>query len=206
MSERMEKNHRDSVDLVPMSISVEGGLAILAILGGWLFGIDVVDQLRFGETSTVEIAKVLTFGFIGMLPMVGLLCLIETWPWRPFQEMRKFSRETLTPMFSGIPIAGLFVISLAAGFGEELLFRGLLQAAASQWLPIPLAIIIAGALFGMLHYLSATYAVLATLMGCYLGFLFVGAGNIWVPIISHASYDFVALLYLTRQSQISPKG
>jgi membrane protease YdiL (CAAX protease family) len=50
--------------------------------------------------------------------------------------------------------------------------------------------------FGLAHPISTTYAVLASLIGIYLGFLFVATDNLLVPIVTHAAYDFLALVYL----------
>jgi membrane protease YdiL (CAAX protease family) len=33
-------------------------------------------------------------------------------------------------------------------------------------------------------------------MGAYLGWLYVGSGNLLVPILVHALYDFVALAFV----------
>ena len=56
--------------------------------------------------------------------------------------------------------------------------------------------IVLSLLFGLAHALTRTYAVLATLVGFYLGFLFWLTGNLLAPILAHAVYDFVALVYL----------
>jgi membrane protease YdiL (CAAX protease family) len=36
-------------------------------------------------------------------------------------------------------------------------------------------------------------------MGLYLGTLFVITGNLFAPIVAHAAYDFVALVWLARR-------
>jgi membrane protease YdiL (CAAX protease family) len=53
-------------------------------------------------------------------------------------------------------------------------------------------------LFGLLHLVTPTYAVLAALMGGYLGWLYVRTGNLLVAIIVHALYDFFALSYFVK--------
>ena len=187
---------------MPLGISLEGGLAIIAILGGWLFGVDVVQQLRFEEGwDTSYLTSVAGMSVLGIVPMLGLLWLVETHTWEPIVRLRQFSRETLVPMFAEVPVAGLLVISFAAGFGEELLFRGLMQTVFAEWMPMWMAILFSAAIFGAMHYLTMTYAILATLMGCYLGILFYATDQIWVPIISHAAYDFVALCYMRHRSK-----
>jgi membrane protease YdiL (CAAX protease family) len=42
------------------------------------------------------------------------------------------------------------------------------------------------------------YLVLAGLIGLYLGGIWLATGNLLVPIIAHAMYDFVALVYFVK--------
>jgi membrane protease YdiL (CAAX protease family) len=93
------------------------------------------------------------------------------------------------------------LISLAAGVGEELLFRGLLQAAIADWLHPWAGLGIASLVFGLAHSITRTYAVLATLLGAYLGGLWLACDNLLAPMITHALYDFLALLYLIGTNQ-----
>jgi membrane protease YdiL (CAAX protease family) len=46
--------------------------------------------------------------------------------------------------------------------------------------------------------LSATYAILAALIGLYLGLLLIWTGSLLAPAVAHGLYDFIALLYLVR--------
>ena len=102
----------------------------------------------------------------------------------------------------------LGVISFLAGLGEEMLFRGLLQDGLAHWLGnsfglgeaagLWLAVGLASTLFGLLHWISPFYALVAGLIGAYLGWWRVQSGNLLGPIVAHALYDFVALVYLTK--------
>jgi hypothetical protein len=42
------------------------------------------------------------------------------------------------------------------------------------------------------------FCVIATLIGAYLGVLWLAAENLLAPITTHAVYDFVALVYFLR--------
>ena len=53
-------------------------------------------------------------------------------------------------------------------------------------------------MFGLLHPITRAYAVIAALLGAYLGGLWLAGGNLLTPIVAHALYDFVALVYLLR--------
>ncbi|HEY5704013.1 MAG TPA: CPBP family glutamic-type intramembrane protease [Terrimicrobiaceae bacterium] len=50
----------------------------------------------------------------------------------------------------------------------------------------------------LFHLVTKTYAVIATLIGAYLGVIWLAAGNLLAPITAHAVYDFVALVYFLR--------
>jgi hypothetical protein len=47
-------------------------------------------------------------------------------------------------------------------------------------------------------FIGTPYAVIATLIGAYLGVLCFAAGNLLAPITTHAVYDFVAPVYFLR--------
>jgi membrane protease YdiL (CAAX protease family) len=53
-------------------------------------------------------------------------------------------------------------------------------------------------LFGIMHWISRAYAVFATILGFYLGWLWIASGNLLVPIVAHGLYDFVALVYVVK--------
>ena len=61
-----------------------------------------------------------------------------------------------------------------------------------------LAIVAVAIVFRLL--VSAGYAVLAALMGIYLGWLFLATGNLAVPIVTHGVYDFLALVYILNHA------
>ena len=53
-------------------------------------------------------------------------------------------------------------------------------------------------MFGLVHAITPTYFVLASLAGAYLGGVYALTGDIAAPIVAHAVYDFVVLLVLVR--------
>ena len=101
-------------------------------------------------------------------------------------------------MVSGAKCGICKIIALLAGLGEEALFRGVLQTSLAGTMNVWLAVCLIGALFGLVHYVSTTYAIYAGLVGVYLGVLHILTGNLLVPILIHAVYDFVALTYLVH--------
>ena len=142
------------------------------------------------------------WGAIAALPLMVLLLVCVRIPVRPFSDVTKTIDEMLVPMFRGIGLLNLAIISALAGLGEELLFRGLLQQGLADWIGEPAGVWIglaaASIVFGLAHPVTPTYAVLATLMGVYLGWLWIATENLLVPIAAHGVYDFLALAYMVK--------
>ena len=94
------------------------------------------------------------------------------------------------------------MIAALAGLGEEMLFRGVIQAAVGGWIGGDagqwIALAAAAVLFALAHSITVMYLVLAGLIGLYLGGLWLATGNLLVPIIAHGLYDFVALAYFVK--------
>jgi hypothetical protein len=174
-----------------------GAVSELALVGvalglGHLGGISAFERLRLeGEGAAV--------GMAGVLPMLALLlwCLRTTWG--PMRRLVVQVEERLGPYLADASPAGVVLLALLAGLGEELLFRGVIQVWLAERTSLWLALATASLLFGAGHLLSAWYALLASLIGAYLGILFLVSGNLLAPIIAHAAYDVVALVVLARR-------
>jgi CAAX protease family protein len=67
-----------------------------------------------------------------------------------------------------------------------------------------LALTLGAIAFGLAHWISTAYAVVAAIVGLYLGALYLFADNLLAPIVTHALYDFVALLVLARLKPAPP--
>jgi len=178
-----------------VAVAGEGGMALGALAAGWLFGLRPLESLRW---SPADLALGLGCG----LPPLLLLIPCARIPWRPFQHLFQVLEEFIVPIFSPCSLLDFAMISATAGLGEELLFRGIVQAglaelvgpAAGLWV----GLLGAALLFGLLHWITHLYALLAGLIGLFLGWLWLASGNLLVPIAAHAAYDFLALLYLVR--------
>ena len=90
-------------------------------------------------------------------------------------------------------------VAAAAGIGEESLFRGALQPIVIAWTSPIAGLIIVSLVFGLLHAASSAYFLLATAVGAYLGWMTLAFNDLTAPILCHAIYDFVALLWLQRR-------
>ncbi len=103
-------------------------------------------------------------------------------------SLRKTVFTELKPIFSDARFLDLVIISLLAGFAEELLFRGIIQ--------VRFGIIPASILFGLVHFISPAYAIITMIMGFYIGIFFHVYGTLLIPIQLHFIYDLGALVYL----------
>ena len=134
------------------------------------------------------------WGVIFTLPPVALLALLLWSPLRNTRPMRRINvilKRNFGRAIAGLGIWQVLAISLAAGVGEEALFRGALQPR--------LGLYGASLVFGAVHWITPTYFVFAVGMGLYLGWVHESSQNLLVPIIIHALYDAIALLALRHQ-------
>lgn len=178
-----------------LALATEGGVGLLALVLGWVLGYPLNDAVRW-ETAGWG------WGALAAMPLFGVMALVVWLPWTPFRHLLETIDRTIVPLFRSCTLIDLALISALAGLGEEMLFRGVLQRAmAGLWGPAAgpwLGLAASSVLFGMAHSISRTYAVLATIIGAYLGGLWMASENLLVPIVAHAVYDFLALVYLVR--------
>lgn len=137
-------------------------------------------------------------GVLATVPLLlGLRWSLRT-HWPPLARLVAFVEERLRPLFLDSSISQLVVLAFLAGIAEEALFRGVVQPGLTRWLPTWAGLAGASVLFGLAHFLTLSYAMLASLVGLYLGVLLLLSGNLLVPIVVHALYDLVALIVLIR--------
>lgn len=171
------------------AVLVEGGLVVAAQLLGWLLDRPPLERFAFDATDVL-------LGVAATLPLVLLFLALVRWPVGPMVRIRQFSLEVVCPLFAPCTVYDLAAVALLAGVGEEMLFRGVIQGALTRGGGPWVGLAIASALFGLLHAVTPAYAILAALMGAYLGWLWQVTNNLLTPIIVHALYDFAVLLYL----------
>lgn len=93
-------------------------------------------------------------------------------------------------------IKNLVFISLFAGIGEELFFRGILQRMLIRATQSPWAgIILAGAIFSAFHF--QFYGFLPRMfLGVLLGAIYWFSGSLWLAMLAHFLYDASVIVYI----------
>lgn len=188
-----------------IALIVEGGLAFVALALGWLLKQSPLQSIRIARDYLPQLATAIIFGLIGTVPLLAGLLLSKWLSLGPFRRMSNAVDDIIVPLFRGASVFDLAAISLAAGLGEEMLFRGLLQTWVAnhtgEAYGVYIGLAVASVFFGLCHLVTPTYALLAGLVGAYLGWLFIATENLAAPIVCHAAYDFVALLYFCKWRQ-----
>ena len=168
----------------------ELALLVVAVLWGWLFHRPALD-LRWSLTSA----------FIGILaaipPFLFFLWTLKS-KLHVWSRHKELMESLLRPLFGNWSILQLTLISICAGLSEEAFFRGAIQGSVADHVGVCIALVMASLLFGAFHLITWTYAIIAAFIGVYLGLLWIWTGNLLTPMITHAVYDFAALVCFLR--------
>ncbi len=175
----------------------ESGLGFAGLLVAWWANVSLQPRLQVTAPALVR-------GLVACLPMLILLVAVSNSRWLPLVQLRRQVKTLVREIFSGSSWLEIAMICFAAGLGEELLFRGALQPWVARLSNPTVAIVVVGLLFGLAHSLSVTYFVVATLIGCYFGWLMEAYDDLVAPIVAHAVYDFVAIAFIRRNIKQSP--
>jgi hypothetical protein len=172
-----------------------GALVRLALLGEGLLVVVAFVWISWRELplawgGAVE-GLIVGCGAAGVLGAANLYLL----RWAPelpgVRSVRQLYRDALLPLFGRVTGTQIAIISLAAGAGEELLFRGAVQP--------ELGLIPASVIFGLLHMGgrgTLAFGCWAMVMGAALGGLAIWTGGLLAPIVAHAVYDAAAMSYI----------
>jgi len=175
-----------------LALGFESALLGVAVALGWLAGNPPFRGSHFGMPAVVG-------GVAATIPLFLLMRWSVLSRWAPAARFAREVEARLLPLFAGCSTLDLVIVSVAAGVGEEALFRGVIQIGLADRFGSLAGLTAASALFGLAHMISPLYALLAGLVGAYLGALTLATGNIVPAILAHALYDFLALSYLLRR-------
>jgi len=183
---------------VVLAVLFEGSLAPLALALGWFLGQPPLASFSWSLRDAL-------YGVLATVPMLCLLGIVARWPVGPLARIKRFLDDEVRPLLQSRPWHDLAIISVAAGVGEEMLFRGVIQGALGRLLGPAPGLVLASLVFGVLHPITPAYTLIAGFLGAYLGAVWLLTGNLLPVMIAHGLYDFVALLVLVRgRSDSSP--
>ncbi len=137
----------------------------------------------------------------GALSAAGLVTLLA------FRRLRRALGKEETQLVRDLmPVTrqemGLFAwLSLCAGFGEEVAYRGYAMTALMLVSgSAALALIVTSATFGVLHAYQGPIGVVRTgVIGLIMGAALLHTGSLWPPIVAHALIDLIAGLVVRER-------
>ncbi|WP_446809403.1 CPBP family intramembrane glutamic endopeptidase [Methylomonas sp. 2BW1-5-20] len=188
------ENHPAATDaFFKIACYFEGSLALLALALGWLADLDPFASLIFSETA-------FGIGILATLPLVVLFFAMQQLDYPPLKKIRDLLLETLGARLAYRHWTDLLILAFIAGFAEEALFRGFLQPWLENGWGADVGLFGSNLLFALVHAVTPLYAVLAMLMGLYMGSMldYGGERNLLVPMVIHTVYDFVAFVVILR--------
>jgi membrane protease YdiL (CAAX protease family) len=185
----------ERTDGFAVAVMVEGGLGLAALLLAWLFDVSLREQFApLGTPFAWAVAR----GVVATLPMLAVFWWLVSSKRPMLRQLREQVEWLVREMFPSGSVTQFAMVALLAGVGEELLFRGVLQAKIADWTTPMVGLAITSVLFGTAHALSKLYFAFAIAVGAFLGWLAIHYHDLVTPMVAHALYDFVALVYLSR--------
>ena len=144
-----------------------------------------------GAAGVRELCGAVLLG-AGLMPLAQVLSIVQSWAWPGDPAVSGIEAKVLAPALYAAPVLVPLLIALLAGFTEELLYRGPIQAAFLRRLPPWLAIGGTALLFSLAH-MDLHGAALRLGLGILLGWLVYRRKSIFPAMVTHFTYDAVAL-------------
>ncbi len=185
----------------------------------YLFSDDVLDYLKIRKNISWKVAIWVVISMLVVLPFLNLTVQINQGMklpefLKPLEDWMVASEKAAKELMDSVLISNnlfdlilnLIVIALAAGVGEELLFRGALQNVFGKKLRNKHVIIwVVAILFSAIH-LQFFGFIPRMLMGAYFGYLLYYTRSIWAPILAHFTNNAFAVLITYKYQDTSEKS
>ncbi|MCM2371679.1 CPBP family intramembrane glutamic endopeptidase [Aporhodopirellula aestuarii] len=113
------------------AVGVEGGLGVLALVLGYVLGPDARELVPSLEQLPALLGGV-GLGILATFPLLLLMAVIRRIKHPAVEQLDQLSEHPMIEMMLKLGPVELLVISLCAGVGEELLFRGWLMPALAN--------------------------------------------------------------------------
>lgn len=192
------------IEVERMSAYVSSALSLLALGGGvWVVG------SRDGGAPALGLVPLQWCVFAGWtlgLVAVGLAITAAFRVAGPGLGLResRFLRDLLPR--TGRERAAFAGLSLAAGVGEELAYRGYVIPVLAGLVGSPVAAVLSSAAFGALHAYQGLLGVGRTaILGGVLAWGFLVSGSLWPPMAAHAILDLLLGVALAERMMV-PEG
>lgn len=177
-------------------VSAQSLLVVVAIVAANIFN---VPNYGLGEGFLVDTESIQS-GVFATLPLFALAFILDSIEKKvpALQDVSKATQRSVLALLGGarkplIAIGVSMALGAAAGLGEEMLFRGILQSELTECFGDIAALTSSSVIFGALHAVTPLYAILASLASLYFGELYLQYHNLAVPIVCHGLYDVGAL-------------
>jgi membrane protease YdiL (CAAX protease family) len=177
-----------------IAVGFELGMVVPGFGLGYFLGLRPFEAWNWNLRDVVR-------GVLASAPMLLFFMILLRSRFEALAKIREFLDRVIYPLLGACSAWELALISLCAGVGEEVLFREIIQQALSSHFGSLVGIAGASVLFGLAHLITPTYAIVTAVIGVYLGLWFDLTGNLLIPVVTHAFYDFVALLILFRRKR-----
>lgn len=124
------------------------------------------------------------------LQLAALVSAFLFGPPQSFQQSIVLLMQSADPLTLALIAVGAV---LFAPLIEEVLFRGFLYRNLRDMMGRPLALILSGLVFGLVHF-HGDYILPLAGLGVALALVYEWSGSLWVPIIAHAAWNALTLV------------
>ncbi|MCD0458813.1 CPBP family intramembrane glutamic endopeptidase [Roseiconus lacunae] len=215
MDEDLTPEH-DSPDelMFVWACGFELAIGVVGLIVASIVGFDARAYLpRIEDVQPLAILKDIGIGIVASVPMLIVVYALLQIPHRSIDAIKRLSDAPTMKAILSFSYPELIVLSICAGIGEELAFRGCLlpwftaidDPSASIINPYDVgdgfavalpslliaAIIFSSVAFGLLHPITKLYVVIASLMGVYFAMLLIVTESLLIPIVAHAAFDAI---------------
>jgi membrane protease YdiL (CAAX protease family) len=173
-----------------------GSIGTLCLLGAacWLVGTRDGGASAIGATSLPADRMIAWGSGLAAAGLATILIFRRIGSWLSVNET-PILRELLPRTRREQKVFAL--LSLAAGSGEEIAYRGYAIPLLASIVGVSGAVMISSLVFGVLHAYQGVLGIVRTaVMGGVLGWGFVASGSLWPSVIAHTVIDLVGGILL----------
>lgn len=196
-----------------------GVFIVPPVILGWLFHGSFIKYLYLNRTFIFPSVFIVIILMVSVSPLINFIgelnANMELPAWmhgvEQWMKAAEGNATELTETFLDVKTQGglylnLFMIAVLPAFGEEFLFRGVIQRIFTRMTRnIHLGIWISAILFSAIHMQFYGF-IPRMLLGALFGYLLIWSGSLWVPIIAHFINNGIAVvaMYYVGKNKLSP--